>query len=63
MTSSLVSGQTTEFKADGAGGMTASLSLPLPARPSLSHWPVGESLKTDLAKISFVLRIKVSYLP
>lgn len=60
MTSSLVSAQTTEFKPDETGGITASVNLPLPARPSLSHWPIGESLKTDLAKIYFVLRIKVS---
>jgi hypothetical protein len=60
ITSPIVSGQTSDFESSSPTESTCTVNLSLPAKPPPSQWPIGESLKTDLAEIRFELRIKVN---
>ena len=62
ISTSVVSGQSSDFYQHKPGRFDATVTLSLPARPAPSQWPIGESLKTDLASIRFDLLVKVSYI-
>lgn len=55
----IASAQTSEFQSNAQDELTGVARLSLPAKPPPSQWPVGESLKTDLANIRFELKVKV----
>lgn len=56
---SIASAHSSEFHSAGPEQFSGVARLSLPAKPPPSQWPVGESLKTDLAHIRFELRVKV----
>ncbi|CAG7846807.1 SubName: Full=Uncharacterized protein {ECO:0000313/EMBL:CCA72406.1} [Serendipita indica DSM 11827] len=60
ISSPIVSAQSSDFYQNEPGRLDATVSLALPARPAPSQWPIGESLKTDLASIRFDLLIKLN---
>lgn len=62
VSTTIISGETAEFQPGNNWDLTAVVNLPLPAKPPPSQWPIGESLRTDLAVVRFFLRIKVCYL-
>jgi hypothetical protein len=56
----IVNGNASDFTTSNLNHVAASLNLALPAKPAPSQWPIGESLKTNLASIRFFLCIKVN---
>ena len=57
----IVTTETTLASGGSGPARTAQLTieLPVPPRPPLSQWPIGETTRTDLATIAFYVRVKV----
>ncbi|KIM31021.1 hypothetical protein M408DRAFT_274309 [Serendipita vermifera MAFF 305830] len=60
ITGTIATAHSSEFHSNAPHQYSGVVRLALPAKPPPSQWPVGESLKTDLAHIRFELRVKIT---